>query len=107
MPIQLAKANDESSNVFESDLYIFQTQECSDTLEALMRTFNDKVDNVEQEWVVNIKLDFAANDNLSTPSSPLTTGDNMDTHSILSVSQLGDQFNTVQIVQLDQDLSMV
>jgi hypothetical protein len=48
--------------------------------------------------------DLGAEAEMSPPSSPLTTGDNMDNHSVLSVSQLGNQLDTAQIVQLDRDL---
>jgi hypothetical protein len=106
MPIcHVTADSDASSNVSESDSSIFRTQEHLDNLESLMKNVNDEVD-IEMDDMAQ-DSDLGAEAEMSPPSSPLTMGNNIDSHSVLSVSQLGIQLDTAQIVQLDQDLTTI
>jgi hypothetical protein len=89
----------QSSNVSKSDSSIFHKQEHLEALDSLMKNFNDDIDDEMDDMAQD--SDLGAEHELSPPSSPLTTGNNMDDRSALSVSQLGNQLDTAQIVQLD------
>jgi hypothetical protein len=106
MPIRHATTNSDASfNVSESDSSMFCTQERLEALKSLMKNFTDEVD-IEMDDMAQ-DSDLGGKAEMSPPSSPLTTGNNMDNHSVLSVSQLGNQLDTAQIVQLDRDLTTI
>jgi hypothetical protein len=99
MPIRhVTTKSDASSNASESDSSIFHTQERSEALESLMKNFNDDIDDAMD--------DMEQDSNLGVEQE-LFNGEDGDDRSALSVSQLGNQLDTAQIVQLDRDLATI
>jgi hypothetical protein len=96
MPIRHVTAKSDASS--ESESSIFHIQERSEALESLMKNFNDDIDDAmdDMEQDSNLGVDHE-----------LFNGEDEDDKSALSVSQLGNQLDTAQIVQLDRDLATI